>query len=135
MREAGRGVTVRIGARPSMSVLIASPSPLLLASCSGETAGSAQGPNPRKDIALIAKYGCGQCHTIPGIRQADGVVVPPLTAIASRVYIAGVLRNSPDNMVAWIEHPQRLVPGNAMPEMGIDHEQARDIAAYLDRLR
>jgi len=63
------------------------------------------------------------------------MVGPPLTSVASRVYIAGVMRNSPDNMVEWIQHPQSIVPGNVMPDMGIAHDEARDIAAYLATLR
>jgi cytochrome c2 len=80
---------------------------------------------------LIAQYGCGGCHIVPGISGADGLVGPPLNKMARRVYIAGLLRNSPDNLAAWIEDPQAIIPGNAMPAMGINKEQARDIVAYL----
>jgi cytochrome c2 len=31
--------------------------------------------------------------------------------------------------------PQRIVPGNAMPDMGLNERQARDIAAYLYTLQ
>ena len=86
-------------------------------------------------MALIQKFGCGTCHTIPGIADADGQVGPPLNAIAKRVYLAGKLRNTPDNMVRWLKDPQAVVPGNAMPNMGISQDQARDIAAYLDTLQ
>jgi cytochrome c2 len=55
--------------------------------------------------------------------------------MGSRIYIAGVLRNTPDNMIAWLRNPQAIVPGNAMPNMGLDGEQARDIAGYLYTLR
>jgi hypothetical protein len=52
------------------------------------------------------------------------------------MHIAGGLRNSPDNVVAWVEHQRSFVQGNLqgniMPGTGID---ARDIAAYLDTLR
>jgi cytochrome c2 len=85
--------------------------------------------------ALIRQFGCGSCHTVPGISGADGLVGPPLTQMARRVYIAGVLRNSPDNMIAWLQDPQAIVSGNAMPRMGIDRNQAQDIAAYLYTLR
>ena len=34
-------------------------------------------------------------------------------------------------MIAWLRYPQAIVPGNAMPDMGLDEEQARDIAGYL----
>ncbi len=87
--------------------------------------------DPERGAALIGKLGCGACHTIPGITGADGLVGPPLDRIGSRVYVAGVLRNTPDNMVTWLRDPQSVVPNNAMPNMGIDQQQARDIAAYL----
>lgn len=80
---------------------------------------------------LIARLGCGGCHTIPGIAGARGNVGPPLTRIGDRTFVAGVLRNTPENLVHWLQHPQQVVPGNAMPEMGITEAQARDIAAYL----
>ena len=84
-----------------------------------------------RGAGLISYYSCGSCHTIPGIAGADGLVGPPLTHFSRRVYIAGVLRNQPDNLVRWIRNPQAVVPGNVMPAMGIDARDARDIAAYL----
>jgi cytochrome c2 len=83
----------------------------------------------------IKKYGCGSCHTIPGIGGAEGLVGPPLAQIASRVYIAGVLPNEPDNMIRWIENPPAIDPKTAMPNMGVTVRDARDIAAYLYTLR
>jgi cytochrome c2 len=83
----------------------------------------------------MRRYGCVSCHTIPGVRGADALVGPPLAGIASRAYIGGVLPNSPDNMMRWIREPQKIVPGNAMPEMGITEAEARDLAAFLETLR
>jgi cytochrome c2 len=80
---------------------------------------------------LIRQTGCGSCHTIPGVANARGNVGPPLSGIADRAFIAGVLPNTPENMAAWIRTPQTFVPGNAMPDMGIDESDARDITAYL----
>jgi putative membrane protein len=85
--------------------------------------------------ALIRHYGCGSCHTIPGISGADGLVGPPLNSMGRRIFIAGVLRNSPENMMAWLEEPQRFVPGNAMPNMGITRRDAQNITAYLYSLQ
>jgi cytochrome c2 len=34
-------------------------------------------------------------------------------------------------LIEWIEHPQKLLPGNAMPEMGLSHEDAATIVDYL----
>ena len=77
------------------------------------------------------RMGCGSCHMIPGVQNADGMVGPPLTHFARRTIIAGVLPNTPANLVHWIQVPQAVVPGNAMPNAGLTETQARDIAAYL----
>ena len=50
-------------------------------------------------------------------------------------FIAGKLNNTTDNMVRWLRFPQEVVPGNAMPDMGLNEEEARDIAAYLATIR
>lgn len=84
---------------------------------------------------LITRLGCGSCHVIPGIGEADGMVGPPLDHIASRGYLAGMLRNTPDDMVTWLRHPQRIVPGNAMPDLGLSEAEGRDITAYLETLK
>ncbi|MCK1387626.1 c-type cytochrome [Bradyrhizobium sp. 21] len=84
---------------------------------------------------LVRNYGCGGCHTIPGIAGADGNVGPPLNRVGTRTYIAGFLHNSPDNMAFWIENPQKVLPGSAMPQMGISAAEARDIAAFLSTLK
>ena len=55
--------------------------------------------------------------------------------LGRRIYIAGVLRNTPDNLTRWIRDPQKIVPGNAMPDMGITEPEARDLAAFLQTLR
>jgi cytochrome c len=72
---------------------------------------------------------------IPGIEQADGLVGPSLDHMGRRIFIAGLLRNTPDNMMTWLRSPQAVSTGNAMPDMGLDEDQARDITAYLYTLR
>ncbi|MBS0234889.1 MAG: c-type cytochrome [Proteobacteria bacterium] len=98
-------------------------------------AASANGGDPRNGARLIGKFGCGTCHTIPGIADADGLIGPPLNAIGRRGYLAGKLQNTPDNMAQWLRDPQAIVPGNVMPNMGVNPKQARDITAYLYTLR
>lgn len=83
----------------------------------------------------IAHYGCGSCHSIPGISGATGRVGPPLNGIATRTYVAGMLQNTPANLEHWIENPQSVVPNNAMPNLGLSHQDAIDIAGYLYTLR
>ena len=84
---------------------------------------------------LIYSYGCGSCHRIPGIAQANANIGPPLTEFAYRRYIAGSLVNTPENLFRWIRDPQQIEPGTAMPNLGISERQAHHIAAYLYTLR
>lgn len=102
------------------------------------------GPAPRGDQdrlaaergrELIIEYGCGTCHTIPGVRGADGLVGPPLTAFGDRAYIAGALVNTPENLARWIRDPQSVEPGTVMPDLGVSDDEAASIAAYLHSLR
>lgn len=81
--------------------------------------------------AAIERYGCGGCHVIPGIRGAQGRVGPQLTGIAHQSYLGGMIANLPENMIRWIEAPQSIAPGTAMPTLGVSPAEARDIAAYL----
>ena len=85
--------------------------------------------------AAVKTYGCDACHTIPGVVDARGLVGPPLTQIANRIYIAGVLTNTPDNLIEWIQNPPGVDPRTAMPNLGVDQTAARNIAAYLYTLR
>jgi cytochrome c2 len=91
--------------------------------------------NPERGKALIVSNGCPACHIIPGVSGADGLVGPPLTHMERRIYIAGLRRNTPENMEAWLENPQAIVPGNVMPNMGLTKSDAQDITAYLYQLR
>jgi len=89
------------------------------------------GGDPSRGPDLLRKYGCQTCHTIPGVVGANGLVGPPLTGIASRSYIAGVLPNAPDNMLRWIRDPRSVDAKTAMPNTGVTPSDARHIAAYL----
>jgi cytochrome c1 len=91
----------------------------------------ATGGNPDHGRDLIGSYGCGACHTIPGVRGARGLVGPPLFYLGQRTMIAGQLPNSPSNLVRWIQHPRAVEPKTAMPDLGLTEDQAYDIAAYL----
>jgi cytochrome c len=101
---------------------------------SGISSGSTglPGADAGRAPALIAGYGCGSCHTISGVRGADGLVGPSLSGFGERRTIAGRLPNTPANLVRWILDPQRIKRGDAMPDVGLSVGQARDVAAYLE---
>jgi cytochrome c len=96
--------------------------------------------SPRSEAAKrgrdhIQYYGCISCHDIPGVPGVKATVGPPLERIGVRRYIAGVLTNTPEHLSTWIQHPQLIHPGTAMPEMGVTPKDADDIAQYLEQLR
>ena len=93
------------------------------------------GGDPERGRSAIGKYGCGGCHTIPGVDGANATVGPPLNNIASRAVLGGHLSNSPDNMKLWIQKPQQIDPKNVMPDMGVTDQDAKDITAYLYTLK
>src|SRR5438270_804059 len=82
---------------------------LTLAACDAHKTSAIPGASARHGAKLIAQIGCGACHAIPGIHGANGHVGPPLDNIGSRTIIAGVLPNTPDKLVAWLEAPQSIV--------------------------
>ncbi|MBH1964732.1 MAG: c-type cytochrome [Comamonadaceae bacterium] len=81
-------------------------------------------------------YACMGCHTIPGIIFfPDPQVGPPLSGMASRTRIAGVVDNTEAHMVRWLRDPNAVKPGTAMPAMGMTEQDAVDLAAFLASLR
>lgn len=106
---------------------------VLVAAC-GERA-PALGGDPERGRLLLRQFGCGTCHTIPGVADARGNVGPPLEGVARRVYLAGVVPNSPEGMVQWIRAPKSFDPQTAMPDLGVGEAHARDMVAYLHSLR
>jgi cytochrome c2 len=84
---------------------------------------------------LIRRYGCSGCHSIPGVKDAKGLVGPPLDHLSKRIYLAGELPNTTENLMRWIQHPHEIHPRTAMPEMGVSDSDARDISAYLYTLK
>jgi putative membrane protein len=93
------------------------------------------GGSPSRGELAIRHFGCGACHTIPGIPGAKATVGPPLSGIGGRPYVAGVLTNTPTNLIHWIHHPQEIDSLTAMPDVGLSETDARDIASYLYTLK
>lgn len=82
----------------------------------------------------IVRHGCTSCHAVPGVRGVGGVashVGPPLGSYGARRYIAGTVANSDENLIRWIQDPQAIRPGSAMPTLGVGETDARNIAGYL----
>jgi cytochrome c2 len=119
------------GARVCLLLVAALAGVTMLSACHDEPSRLVPGGNPDKGKALIAAYGCGSCHVIPGVTNAQGTVGPPLYFWARRSIIAGEVPNNPDFLIRWIEMPQAIEPGTDMPNLGVTEGEARDMAAYL----
>lgn len=109
---------------------------LLLASAAlgcgeGKRVASIEGGRPERGKLAILNYGCTACHAIPGVPGHGASVGPPLSHMAQQAYVAGVLPNTPDNLVRWLQDPPRVDPRTVMPNLGLSEAQATDIAAYL----
>src|SRR3954468_11465342 len=121
--------------------LVFAPLLLALAACGGADQGEREsyaaritGGAPARGREAIARPGCASCHTIPGV-PGDANVGPPLDRVGSRVYLGGVLVNTPDNMRKWLKDPPAVDPRTAMPNVGATDDDVRDLAAYLYTLR
>lgn len=123
----------RAGAGTATAVLLL----LLLGGCrdrralSPADAAQVTGGSSARGRVAFRQYGCGSCHTLEGVPGATGLVGPPLAGIGSRAYVAGVLTNTPQNLMRWVESPREVDPLTAMPDVGVTPADARDIAAYL----
>ncbi len=90
--------------------------------------------DPVRGRDAISRRGCAACHTIPGV-PGTANVGPPLDRVGSRVYLAGVQLNTPENMARWLKDPPAVDPRTAMPNVGATDDEVRDISAYLYTLR
>ena len=93
------------------------------------------GGNADRGKQLVSQYGCTACHIVPGVAGPRGMVGPPLEHIGSRTLIAGKIPNNPDNLMRWLQNPQAFDPANAMPNLGVTPQDAKDLAAFLYTLK
>lgn len=125
--------------RTRLDSVVLAVSVVAMAACSGtgglESRPHIAGADATRGKALIVSYGCGSCHIVPGVKQAQGLVGPPLIHWSGRRLIAGEITNTPEHLITWLTVPQSVEPGTGMPNLGVSDDQARDIAAYLYTLK
>lgn len=109
----------------------------LIAGCTDrlEEGGNMLGGNAERGRAAVRRYGCIACHTIPRMEGDVPSVGPSLAGFGGRAYIAGVLPNTPVNLITWISDPPGVDSLTAMPNLGVTARDAVDIAEYLYTLR
>ena len=74
---------------------------------------------------LYQTRGCASCHEM----QVAGC--PDLTLLKEDGKVAGVLDLTPENLSKWLENPQEVKPGTAMPPSGLNEEQRMELAKWL----
>jgi cytochrome c oxidase subunit 2 len=88
---------------------------------------------PGRDLFL--SLACINCHTVRGT-PANGVFGPDLTHLMSRRTLgAGVVRNTPHALEAWVDDPAAIKPGVLMPAMKLSNDELKTLTAYLLTLR
>ncbi len=103
--------------------------------CALGTVHASQGATVERGRALLSQYQCGSCHSIEGVASARGTSGPSLRAWSQRSYIAGRLPNRKPVLAQWIAAPHTLIPGTAMPSMGVSPADAQAMAEYLFSLK
>lgn len=98
-----------------------------------DVAHAVTGGEPRRAPALLTRYGCGGCQAIPGVPGADGRVGSPLRGLRERVYIAGVLPNTAENLLAWLRDPRAHALRTAMSATGLTEAEARGVVPSCRR--
>jgi cytochrome c oxidase subunit 2 len=79
---------------------------------------------------------CAMCHAITGVEFAGAQHGPDLTHVASRQTLAaGTLKNTREEMAAWIRDPQTMKPGTAMPATPLSQDDLDAVVAYLGGLK
>jgi mono/diheme cytochrome c family protein len=83
-------------------------------------------PQLNQGRALLARYGCVQCHTI---KLADGSAMPPTQDAPSLSHIAD--KTTREWVFAWLKDPQAYAVSATMPNFKLKDEDIRDISAFL----
>jgi cytochrome c oxidase subunit 2 len=100
-----------------------------------QQAAAREDPAVREGRELFLSLSCINCHTVRGT-PANGLFGPDLTHLMSRRTLgAGVVRNTPQALQAWVDDPAAMKPGVLMPAMKLSNDELNKLSAYLVSLR
>ena len=99
------------------------------------TAKQPTGADAQRGQQLFLTEGCADCHQIRGT-PARAQVGPDLTPLASRATLAGgTIPNDRTDLTEWLRDPQRIKPGNKMPEVPLSAKDIAALVSYLEELK
>jgi cytochrome c oxidase subunit 2 len=103
---------------------------------SKQPAAEPQDAKARRGKQVFQSSSCAMCHAITGADFAGAQRGPDLTHVASRQTLAaGTVKNTREDMAAWIRDPQRFKPGTAMPATPLSQDDLDAVVAYLGGLK
>ncbi|MFY0544321.1 cytochrome c oxidase subunit II [Brevibacillus sp. H7] len=79
----------------------------------------------------IFKKSCLGCHAVAG---EGGKLGPNLTNFADRQKVAGIRPNNAEELAAWLKDPQKIKPGNNMPNLNLTDDQVNALVEYISTL-
>ena len=86
-------------------------------------------------LTAFVGSGCSGCHEISGAPEKSRFG-PDLSHFGTRMTIgAGTLTNTPEHLADWIRDPQRIKPGNKMPNLGLPEPEIQALVRYLESLK
>ena len=98
---------------------------------SGPSAKAAVLSDAQAGQRVFEQQACVNCHTVKGT-IANGRYGPDLTHLMSRDTIgSGIVPNTQENLLRWINNPNDFKPGCLMPAMHLTDEQNEQITEYL----
>ncbi len=84
---------------------------------------------------IFERTACINCHALNGT-VGTGRFGPDLTHLMSRDTLgSGVVKNTPENLRAWIKAPDQFKPGALMPAMNLNDQELDQLVAYLVTLK
>jgi cytochrome c oxidase subunit 2 len=99
------------------------------------SAGRPANAEARAGQRLFTSAQCASCHQIRGT-PGTATVGPDLTHLETRSSLASAtIPNNPAELAAWIADPQKIKPGDRMPDLGLSRAEVDELVAYLEGLR
>jgi cytochrome c oxidase subunit II len=92
-------------------------------------------PAVRAGRDVFLAQSCINCHRVRGTK-AQGTFGPDLTHLMSRRTLAsGMVPNTRDELVRWVDDPQKTKPGCLMPAFKLSERDRDLVVDYLLTLR
>lgn len=110
---------------------------VLLAACDGppDRTPTLADADVKRGRQLVTDKGCVACHAFPDVKWPRGGLGPSLENFGRQGLIAGRLPNQPGVLMQFVRDAPAQIPGTAMPAISMTDQEARDVTAYLLRLR